>query len=185
MFPVKAGWNRACVAASNPEASLMSVGSPNAVPRELIPMGPSTLAAGTCTMGYPGPPASPAGEDEVVGEDQIGGPARAVGRRHHRVEVELVERCVDAVHARMTLTLSVSDRRVSTSSPDLPRVRMATGRARHEYLGARRGSAQVPGSGSQGVQFFPAGPKTSTLPSRRSISMKMLLPLRCFGTGKV
>jgi len=56
-FPVNVGWNRACVVASNPEASLMSIGSLNAVPRKLMPIGiPSTFAAGTCTIGYPGPP---------------------------------------------------------------------------------------------------------------------------------
>src|SRR5260370_14737313 len=45
---------RTCVAASKPEASLMSVGSLNAVPKKLIPIGaPNTMAAGTCTIGYP------------------------------------------------------------------------------------------------------------------------------------
>src|SRR5260370_28666458 len=59
-FPVKVGWKRAWVTASKPEASLMSVGSLNAVPPKLLPIGiPSTSAAGTCTIGYPGGPASP------------------------------------------------------------------------------------------------------------------------------
>ena len=59
-FPVNVGGNRAVVAASKPEASLISVGSLKAVPRKLMPIGiPSTLAAGTCTIGYPGPPFRP------------------------------------------------------------------------------------------------------------------------------
>ncbi len=59
-FPVKVGRNRACVVASKPEASLISVGSLNAVPMKLMPIGmPSTLAAGTLMMGYPGGPAKP------------------------------------------------------------------------------------------------------------------------------
>ena len=37
-FPVNVGGKRAWVAASKPEASLMSVGSLNAVPRKLIPI---------------------------------------------------------------------------------------------------------------------------------------------------
>ena len=60
MLPVNVGWVRACVAASKPEAILMSVPSLNAVPRKLMPWGmPKTFPAGTCTIGYPGPPASP------------------------------------------------------------------------------------------------------------------------------
>src|SRR5881394_3723511 len=48
MLPVNVGCVRACVFASNPEASLMSVGSLNAVPRKLMPIGiPRTFAAGT------------------------------------------------------------------------------------------------------------------------------------------
>ena len=46
------GTTRACVAASNPEASLIRVGSLNAVPKKLMPTGtPSTTPAGTCTIG--------------------------------------------------------------------------------------------------------------------------------------
>src|SRR5260370_37889147 len=46
--------DRAWVKASNPEASLISVGSLNAVPKKLIPIGaPETLSAGTCTIGEP------------------------------------------------------------------------------------------------------------------------------------
>jgi len=42
-FPVNVGGKRAWVVASKPEASLMSVGSLNAVPRKLMPIGiPST-----------------------------------------------------------------------------------------------------------------------------------------------
>ena len=45
---------RTLVAASNPEANLISVGSLNAVPKKLIPSGtPNTMPAGTCTIGYP------------------------------------------------------------------------------------------------------------------------------------
>ncbi len=51
-FPVKVGGNRACVAASNPEASLISVGSLNAVPMKLMPIGiPKTFAALGITTG--------------------------------------------------------------------------------------------------------------------------------------
>ena len=51
---------RICVAASKPEASLIKVGSLNAVPKKLIPSGaPKTIPAGTCTMGYPGAAARP------------------------------------------------------------------------------------------------------------------------------
>ena len=51
-FPVNVGWKRACVTASKPEASVMSVGSLKAVPMKLIPIGmPSTSAAGTLMMG--------------------------------------------------------------------------------------------------------------------------------------
>src|SRR5262249_20054759 len=54
------GRMRAWVTASNPEASLINVGSLKAVPRKLMPTGiPSAVPDGTCTMGYPGPPASP------------------------------------------------------------------------------------------------------------------------------
>ena len=43
---------RTCVAASYPEASLISVGSLNADPKKLIPSGtPNTMPAGTWTMG--------------------------------------------------------------------------------------------------------------------------------------
>src|SRR3989442_13251298 len=60
MFPVNVGCVRAWVFASNPEASRMSVGSLNAVPRKLMPIGiPRTFAAGTCTIGLPGPHAQP------------------------------------------------------------------------------------------------------------------------------
>src|SRR5947209_11571668 len=67
-------WARTCVAASNPDASLISVGSLNAVPKKLIPSGTPYYVqfvgcvgdaqsmgkpAGTCTMGYPGPAANP------------------------------------------------------------------------------------------------------------------------------
>ena len=42
------------------DASLISVGSLNAVPKKLIPSGmPNTMFAGTCTMGYPAGAASP------------------------------------------------------------------------------------------------------------------------------
>ncbi len=59
-FPVNVGWNRACVTASKPEASLISVGSLKAVPMKLMPIGmPSTFAAGTLMIGYPGAPANP------------------------------------------------------------------------------------------------------------------------------
>ena len=51
-LPVNVGWMRAWVAASNPEASLINVGSLNAVPKKLMPTGiPSTLPEGTWTMG--------------------------------------------------------------------------------------------------------------------------------------
>ena len=65
---------RTSVAASKPEASLISVGSLNAVPKKLIPSGTPYCvqfvgcvddaqslgkAAGTCTIGYPGPAAKP------------------------------------------------------------------------------------------------------------------------------
>ena len=43
---------RTCVNASHPEASLISVGSLNAVPKKLMPIGtPNTIDAGTCTIG--------------------------------------------------------------------------------------------------------------------------------------
>ena len=46
------GATRAWVAASNPEASLIRVGSLNAVPKKLMPTGmPSTMPEGTCTIG--------------------------------------------------------------------------------------------------------------------------------------
>ena len=46
------GRMRAWVTASNPEASLISVGSLKAVPRKLMPTGiPSALPEGTCMMG--------------------------------------------------------------------------------------------------------------------------------------
>src|SRR5204862_514605 len=52
MFPMKVGCVRAWATASNPEASLMSVGSLNAVPRKLMPIGiPRTFAAGTWMIG--------------------------------------------------------------------------------------------------------------------------------------
>ena len=45
-------WARTWVAASKPEASLMSVGSLKAVPKKLMPSGtPKAMPAGTCTMG--------------------------------------------------------------------------------------------------------------------------------------
>src|SRR5215471_15683381 len=51
---------RTCVAASKPEASLIKVGSLNAVPKKLIPKGtPNTIPAGTCAIGYPSGAASP------------------------------------------------------------------------------------------------------------------------------
>src|SRR5215472_14831275 len=51
---------RTCVTASKPEASLINVGSLNAVPKKLIPRGtPNTIPAGTCTIGYPSGAASP------------------------------------------------------------------------------------------------------------------------------
>jgi len=51
-FPENVGWKRACVTASKPEASVMSVGSLKAVPMKLIPIGiPSTSAAGTLMIG--------------------------------------------------------------------------------------------------------------------------------------
>src|SRR5216110_1850338 len=64
----------AWVAASKPDASLISVGSLNAVPKKLIPSGTPYCVqfvgcvvdahslgkpAGTCTIGYPGPAANP------------------------------------------------------------------------------------------------------------------------------
>src|SRR5258708_1460222 len=49
---------RTCVAASNPEASLIRVGSLKAAPKKLMPSGtPKPMPAGTCTIGYPGPAA--------------------------------------------------------------------------------------------------------------------------------
>ena len=52
MFPMNVGCVRAWATASNPEASLMSVGSLNAVPRKLMPIGiPRTFAAGTWMIG--------------------------------------------------------------------------------------------------------------------------------------
>ena len=51
---------RTWVAASKPDASLISVGSLNAVPKKLIPRGtPKAMPAGTCTIGYPGAAARP------------------------------------------------------------------------------------------------------------------------------
>ena len=51
---------RTRVAASKPEASLIKVGSLNAVPKKLMPSGaPKTIPAGTCTIGYPGAAARP------------------------------------------------------------------------------------------------------------------------------
>src|SRR5882724_3004424 len=51
---------RTCVAASNPEANLIRVGSLNAVPKKLMPRGiPKVMPAGTCTIGYPGGAARP------------------------------------------------------------------------------------------------------------------------------
>ena len=60
MSRANVGWDRACVTASNPEASLISVGSLNAVPMKLMPTGmPSTSPAGTWMIGYPAGPARP------------------------------------------------------------------------------------------------------------------------------
>ena len=61
---VSANVGRLCartrVAASKPEASLIKVGSLNAVPKKLMPSGaPKTIPAGTCTIGYPGAAARP------------------------------------------------------------------------------------------------------------------------------
>ena len=69
-LPTKVGWKRTCVTASKPEANLISVGSLKAVPMKLMPIGspksfgpgalsPSTFAAGTLMIGYPGGPANP------------------------------------------------------------------------------------------------------------------------------
>ena len=58
----KVGWlcARTWVAASNPDASLINVGSLKAVPKKLMPMGaPNTMAAGTCMIGYPSGAAIP------------------------------------------------------------------------------------------------------------------------------
>src|SRR5262249_2620282 len=52
MSRANVGWNRACVTASNPDASLISVGSLNAVPMKLMPTGmPSTSPDGTWMIG--------------------------------------------------------------------------------------------------------------------------------------
>lgn len=60
IFGLKVGGKRAWVTASNPDPSFISVGSLNAVPMKLMPIGiPSTFAAGTLMIGYPGPPANP------------------------------------------------------------------------------------------------------------------------------
>ena len=65
---------RTCVTASKPDASLINVGSLNAVPKKLIPSGTPYCVqfvgcvgdaqslgkpAGTCTIGYPGEAAKP------------------------------------------------------------------------------------------------------------------------------
>src|SRR5712691_8390150 len=48
--------------------------------------------------GITGPGRKPRGaENEVIAEDQIGGPGRIVGGADHCVEIELAQRCVDAV----------------------------------------------------------------------------------------
>jgi len=63
-----------------------------------------------------------AGEEEVVGEDQIGGPAGAVGGRHHRIEVELAQRRIDAVRAPIV----IHDQRLVVSQPAEERLQRAS-----------------------------------------------------------
>jgi len=60
MSRANVGSKRAWVTASNADASLISVGSLNAVPMKLMPTGmPSTSPAGTWMIGYPDGPARP------------------------------------------------------------------------------------------------------------------------------
>src|SRR5947199_9981875 len=81
------GGDAAWVAASKPEASLISVGSLNAVPKKLKP-----------TMGYPGARSKTrCPENEVVAINQIGSPRRIVGGGHDGIELELANRRVNSV----------------------------------------------------------------------------------------
>ncbi len=87
------GGDAAWVAASKPEASLISVGSLNAVPKKLMP-----------TMGYPGARSKTrCPENEVVAINQIGSPRRIVGGGHDGIELELANRRVNSVDARIAI----------------------------------------------------------------------------------
>src|SRR2546430_11969755 len=87
------GGDAAWVAASKPEASLISVGSLTAVPKKLMP-----------TMGYPGARSKTrCPENEVVAINQIGSPRRIVGGGHDGIELELANRRVNSVDARIAI----------------------------------------------------------------------------------
>jgi len=87
------GGDAAWVAASKPEASLISVGSLNAVPKKLMP-----------TMGYPGARSKTrCPENKVVAINQIGSPRRIVGGGHDGIELELANRRVNSVDARIAI----------------------------------------------------------------------------------
>ena len=73
-FPVNVGGKRAWVAASNPEASLISVGSLNAVPRKLM-LRPRRRE----TLGRSVPKSTNAIAKRPLGE--IGDPSRPLGYR--------------------------------------------------------------------------------------------------------
>src|SRR5260370_4486240 len=64
------------------------------------------------------------GEDEVIGEDQIRSPARAVGRRHYRVEPELEKCCVDTVYT----SVLVDVKRLIVGHPAEERLRRGAAR---------------------------------------------------------
>ena len=92
---------RTWVKASYPEASLMSVGSLKAVPKKLMPERHAQDHPGRhLDDRVAGAAARPeVAEHEVVAVEQVRRPGRVVGGADHRVEVELRQRGVDAVHA--------------------------------------------------------------------------------------